>query len=73
MKCLTIEGDLDSVGDGRCVVIVVAEAGELGGRVLPPQDLDLHGVTRFSGRYLLEDVVNQIAISPPGNLADRPA
>ena len=70
---LTVEGDLDSVGDWLRVVVVVPDARELGCRVLPLEHLHLHRVSGLAGGNLLEDVVNQVPVSPPGYSTRWPA
>ena len=69
---LTVEFEADGVGDGLRVVVVVAEAGELGAEVRAPQRLHLHRVARLAGRDLLVHRVDHHSVAPPRHAAVRP-
>ena len=69
---LTVQLEPDGVGDGLRVVVVVAEAGELGAEVAARERLHLHRVARLARRDLLVDGVDHDAVAPPRDAAVRP-
>ena len=69
---LTVEDDLDRLGDGDGLVVVVADAGDVGAVVLPSEPPELHGVAALDALHLNEGVVHHLAAVQPVHAAVGP-
>ena len=69
---LTVEDNLDRLGDGDGLVVVVADAGDVGAVVLPPEPPELHGVAALDALHLHEGVVHHLTAVKPVHAAVGP-